>query len=77
MTEYEWMKIFGKNLAEIMQEKGYTQLDLANATGLSQTAIHQYIHAKRMPTITAITNMLYELNEDWYDFVDFGDRIER
>lgn len=76
MTELEWMKIFGENLAEIMGEQGYTQRDLARSTNLSESAISNYVRGRQMPTLRAIINMAYELNQDFNDFIDFGDRIE-
>lgn len=75
MSEQEWIDIFGDNLAEIMAEKGYTQRDLAEATGLSESTISQYINKKRMPTIRAIINMAYELDLSMDEFIDFGDRV--
>lgn len=76
MTELEWMKIFGENLAEIMGEQGYTQRDLARATNLSESAISNYVRGRQMPTLRAIINIGYELGVDFNDFIDFGDRIE-
>lgn len=76
MTELEWMKIFGENLAEIMGEQGYTQRDLARSTNLSESAISNYVRGRQVPTLRAIINMAYELNQDFNDFIDFGDRIE-
>lgn len=76
MSEQEWINIFGDNLAEIMAEQGYTQRDLADATGLSESSISYYVNKRRMPTIRAIINMAYVLDCDFNDFLDFGDRID-
>lgn len=76
MTEVEWMKIFGQNLADIMKEQGYTQKDLAEATNLSTSAISNYVRGTQIPTLRAIINMTYELNQDLNFFIDFGDRID-
>lgn len=76
MTETEWIEIFRTNLIEIMTEYGYTQRDLADATGLSEMAISNYVNGKRIPTVRAIINISYELNIEVNDLIDFGDRIE-
>lgn len=76
MTELEWMKIFGQNLKEIMEEQGYTNKDLAKATNLSEAAISNYTRGLKIPNLRAIINMTYELNQDLNDFIDFGDRID-
>lgn len=76
MTETEWIDIFRTNLIEMMAEYGYTQRDLADATGLSEMAISNYVNGKRIPTMRAIINISYELNIEVNDLIDFGDRIE-
>lgn len=76
MTETEWLDIFGDNLRDLMEECGYNQKQLAEATGLSRSSICDYIHKKKVPTIRAIVNICYELDCDMVDLVDFGDRIE-
>ena len=75
MFEQEWLNIFGDNLAEIMAEKGYTQRDLADEAGISETSVSRYVSKERMPTIKAIINMAYVLDCDLNDFIDFGDKI--
>lgn len=75
MTEQDWLDVFGDNLAEIMAEQGYSQRDLADETGLSESAISHYINKKRLPSIKAIINIAYALDQDLNDFIDFGSRI--
>lgn len=76
MSEQEWLNIFGDNLGYILSEKGYTQKEFAEATGLSEGSISNYINKRQMPTIRAIINMCYELCEDIDNFIDFGSRID-
>lgn len=76
MSELEWMQTFADNLREVMEEQGYNQQQLADATGLSQSAIYNYIHAKRMPTIKAIINICYEMGLEYDDMIDVGERID-
>lgn len=75
MTELDWLDAFSENLREIMDEKGYTQRDLADATGLSESSVSYYVAGQRIPGIRAIINMAYELDIDMNEFIDFGDRI--
>ena len=76
ITEMEWIDTFGDNLREIMQERGYTQVELADKTYLSQATISNYIHKKTVPTIKAVVNLSYALDCRVDDLVDFGDMIE-
>lgn len=76
MTELDWLDSFSENLRELMDEKGYTQRELAEATGLSSSAINYYITGERIPGVKAIINIAYELDVDVADFIDFGDRID-
>ena len=76
MTETEWLDIFSDNLVEIMDEQGYSQRDLAMATGLSESVVSNYINKRSIPGIRAIINMSYELGQDLNNFIDFGDRID-
>lgn len=76
MSEVDWMDIFATNLAEIMEEQGYTQEDLARATGLTQATISRYLNKKLMPSVRAVINLSYELGVDYNDLIDFGSRIE-
>lgn len=76
MSENEWLDIFSQNLEDIMEEKGYTQQNLADDAGLSKASISNYVNGKRMPTIKAIINMAYVLDLDVSEFIDFDDRID-
>lgn len=75
MSEQEWINIFGDNLEELIAEHGYSQREFADAVGLTESAISQYINKRRMPTVKAIINMAYVLGLDLDEFIDFGDRL--
>lgn len=76
MSENEWLDIFSQNLEDIMEEKGYTQQNLADDSGLSKASISRYINAQRMPTVKAIISMAYVLDLSIDEFIDFGDKID-
>ncbi len=76
MSEMEWISIFGDNLIDIMDEKGYTQEQLANETGLTQSTISKYINKKQMPSIKAVVNLAYALDCTTDELIEFGDTIE-
>jgi transcriptional regulator with XRE-family HTH domain len=76
MTLKEWIDIFGDNLAEILEEKGMSQYDLANDANLSPGSVSAYINKQSPPGIKAIINIAYSLDMDVDELVDFGDRIE-
>lgn len=76
MSEVEWINIFANNLILMLDEKGLTQKDLAVMTGFSESIVSEWINKKKMPSVRAILAISYELGEDLYDLIDFGDRIE-
>ena len=75
MSEVEWLDIFSTNLKEIMEEQGYTQRDLANDIGVSESAISNYAKGTKIPGIKVLINMAYEFDISLDDLMDFGDRI--
>ena len=76
MSELEWLDIFSDNLRDLMEERGYSQRDLAEATGLSESAISMYLNKQRIPNVRAITNIVYELGLSFDDLLDLGDRFD-
>lgn len=76
MSEQEWIEIFGDNLQSILEEYGLSQRDLADEIGVSESTISKYIHKKQIPNIKAIVNMVYALDIEFDDLIDFGSPIE-
>lgn len=76
MTQTEWRKIFGDNLASILQEKNMKQSELAEEAKLSTSRVSDYIHGYSAPSIFAIINMAYALNVDVGEFIDFEEPID-
>lgn len=75
MSEYEWLTIFGDNLAYMLKDARMTQRELADATGLAESTISNYILKKKMPGVKALINIAEELNCTLDDLMFFGDRI--
>ena len=75
MTESEWMNIFGDNLVDLLKDANMSQRDLADEAGLSESAISDYMHKRKMPGLRAIINISYALDCDLNDLIDFGEKI--
>lgn len=75
MSEVKWLKIFGENLKEILEERGMSQKKLAWETGLSEGTISGYIQGRVMPSAKAIVNLSYVLCISLDDLVDFGSEV--
>ena len=75
MPESEWLRIFGRNLCELIQEHGYSQNEFAECVGISKSMIISYINGMHMPSVKALVNIAYELGISFDDLMDFGDRI--
>ena len=56
------MEKFSERLKELRTEKGITQDMLAQATGLSQSALANWENGKRSPTATAIITLAKYFN---------------
>ena len=58
---------FGKRLQQALDDKGWKQIDLANATGFSKARISQWIHNKYIPTADGLNKIAKALNisESW------------
>lgn len=76
MTQSEWRNIFGHNLADILDEKGMSQSELARDAGLSVSRVSDYINENATPSIFNIINMAYALDMDVGELVDFDERID-
>ena len=76
MTREEWKDIFRNNLADILEEKGISQAQLARETNLSPSRVSDYLKGYVTPTIFAIINMAYALDMDVSELVDFDERID-
>jgi transcriptional regulator with XRE-family HTH domain len=53
---------FGKRLAEVREQAGFTQSSLARAVGLSQSAISQIEADERNPSYTTIREIAKAMN---------------
>lgn len=76
MTEVEWIEIFGDNLADSIKYARMTQRELADAAGISESVISDYIHKRKAPGLKAIINISYAIGCSVDDLVDFEEMIE-
>ena len=76
MTESEWLDIFSNNLIELIRDRGYTQADLAEDTGLSEATISAYINKRRIPKVPTLLNLALALDCELEDLTGYVDRIE-
>lgn len=76
MKREEWRNIFAENLKSILDEKGMSRKELAEDSGVSSTAISEYISGRQTPNIMAVVNIAYALDMEVSDLVDFDERID-
>lgn len=76
MTESEWINIFGDNLADMLNNANMTQKELADAAGISESMVSDYIHKRRAPRLRSIINIAYALDCSVDDLMDFEEMIE-
>ena len=75
MTEMQWIDIFADNLREIIAESGYSQMEVAEMTGIPQPVLSRYVNGRVIPSVANIIKLSYTLNCDIRDLIDFGDIV--
>ena len=53
---------FGQRIADLLDEKGMRQAELAAAAGFSQASVSLYIHNKRQPNLQSLQAMAKALD---------------
>jgi predicted transcriptional regulator len=76
MTREDYMENFGENLQEILAEKKINQQMLSKMTGIPTSTISTYISGSSVPNIIAIVKIVYALDVDYFDLLDFSETIE-
>lgn len=49
-NDRKWKQNFAARLRKMMIKKGMNQMELADASGISQSSIAQYLNTNRVPT---------------------------
>lgn len=57
MNTKQWKHIFSKNLTKKMDEVGIGQRELSRKSGVSETAIFNYLNENREPKFTIIIKL--------------------
>jgi transcriptional regulator with XRE-family HTH domain len=76
MNRVEWSRRFSNVVLKAMERHGYTNKTLSEATGITASAISQYLSGRRIPEIRSIINMAYALNLTVDDLLDHGGPID-
>lgn len=69
MTEMDYLESFAYNLNYIMRDESVSQSELARRSKISKGTISQYLNAKQMPTMKAISNICYALDCEFEDII--------
>ena len=75
MSEVEFINIFGDNLRDIMEERGFSQRALANESGISNVTISRFIKKERMPSAKSLVNLSLALDCDIDDLIPIYDFV--
>lgn len=76
MTLNEWSDAFGDTLADLLEDRNMSQIELARHSGISVGSISAYLNKQSLPGIKAIINIACVLDVDVGELVDFGDTID-
>ena len=75
MIESEWMDMFAEELIAALQDRNMTQRELADAAGLAESCISDYVHRRKMPGVRAVINISYALDMEVGELIDFAQMI--
>ena len=76
MTLKDWTDNFGETLAEFLDDRKMSQLELSEYSGVSVGSISSYVNKRAQPGVKAIINIAYALDVDVSELIDFGDTID-
>lgn len=76
MKREEWKNVFAENLKSILDERGMTQRDLAEDSGVAVSSISDYLSKRQIPGAVSIINIAYALDMEVSELIDFDERIE-
>ena len=75
MSEIEWMDIFGDNLRDILKDYNMSQLELADAAGIAEGSISNYINKRSIPSLRNAINISYALGLSMDELFYFEDKV--
>ena len=75
MTETEFMKKFGENLKNVLEDSLMSPAELAKDANISRSTISYYINGERMPTVKNLINIVYATGCNFEDLFDYDVKI--
>lgn len=69
-------EVFGKRMRDVRQERGLTQVQLSERSGLTQARISELEHGSRMPNLVTILRLAVALDCKVMDLVGVFDRTD-
>ena len=75
MSEIEWMNIFGDNLRDILKDYNMSQLELADAAGIAEGSISNYINKRSIPSLRNAINISHALGLSMDELLYFEDKV--
>lgn len=70
-SDDEWLRDFSKKLNRLMTDRGITQKDLSELTGISQPMISYYLNGRRAPSLHNARRLAVALKCSISDLCDF------
>lgn len=75
MSEWEWLELFSEALRREMYYSGMTQRELADASGVSESSISNYVNKRKIPSLKSVVNICQVLNISTDSLINFEKRI--
>lgn len=75
-SEEDYMDIFGDNLVDLMEEKGFTMYSLSKESHVAASSIYKFMTKKSIPSIKSIINITRVLGCSVEELIDFGASVK-
>lgn len=69
MTKEEQSRVFSENLSRYIKDLGYTQMEIAEALGVSQQAVHNWVSGENVPRLNKAQKLAQFLGVKLTDLV--------
>lgn len=75
ISQHRFLKDFGEKLKREMKDAGLTLEELSIDTGISVPTLSNYANGHQMPSLKAFINIMWALELEPEDLVDFNRRV--
>lgn len=77
ISQYRFLKEFGENLKAELEDSRETLEELSEDSGVSIASLSNYVNGNQIPSLKAFINIMFALDLEPEDLVDFNRRVAK